>query len=197
MRIAILKYNAGNTASVVNALHRIEIDATVTDSAEQLLSADGVIFPGVGEASTAMRYLRDRHLDKVIRSLTQPVLGICLGMQLMCSSSEENDTACLGIFPHKVIAFGPSRPRDVHVGWNQLSNTRSPLFEGVSEGTRFYFVHKFAVGPVPEAAAFADFGGRFSAAIAQRNYYAVQFHPERSGDAGERVLQNFITLCSK
>jgi glutamine amidotransferase len=143
VKVAIVKYNAGNTVSVINALHRLGVEGVVTDSPEELLAADKVIFPGVGEASTAMTYLRERGLDEIIRSLTRPVLGICLGMQLMCSFSEENDTECLGVLPYRVRRFESDTLKVPHTGWNRIADLTSPLFDGVAVGSHVYFVHGY------------------------------------------------------
>ncbi|MGE3468241.1 MAG: imidazole glycerol phosphate synthase subunit HisH [Pyrinomonadaceae bacterium] len=194
MRVAIIKYNAGNTLSVANALTRLGVDAVVTDSPEQLRSAERVIFPGVGEASSAMVYLRQHSLDEVVRSLRQPVLGICLGMQLMCAYSEENDTECLGIFPYRVRGFESRTLKVPHTGWNRITGLCSPLFAGVAESEYMYFVHSFYLEGGGSATAVTDYSQKFSSAIEQNNFYAVQFHPERSGNAGARVLENFLKL---
>ncbi|MFN6965049.1 MAG: imidazole glycerol phosphate synthase subunit HisH [Pyrinomonadaceae bacterium] len=195
MTVAILKYNAGNIASVQNALSRLGADSIVTHDAIELRAADKVIFPGVGEASTAMQYLRERGLDDVIRSLTQPVLGVCLGMQLLCASSEENDATGLGIFANRVRRFeGGSDLKVPHIGWNTISNLRSELFADVADASHVYFVHGYYVEPSSEAAAVTNYGIDFAAAIVRDNFFAVQFHPERSGAVGERILQNFLNL---
>jgi glutamine amidotransferase len=195
MIIAIVKYNAGNIASVQNALGRLGVDSVVTDDATALRTADKVIFPGVGEASTAMQYLRERGLDEVITSLTQPVLGICLGMQLMCSHSEENDTTCLGIFPNEVRRFADGELKVPHMGWNTITDLRPPLFNGVAEGSYVYFVHGYYVELLPEhTSATCGYGIDFAAAVQRDNFYAVQFHPERSGDTGQRILENFLKI---
>lgn len=194
MRVAIVKYNAGNTVSVANALIRLGVDPTVTDSAAEISLADKVIFPGVGEASTAMQYLRERGLDTVIRSLEQPVLGICLGMQLMCSFSDENATECLGILPHRVRRFQSATLKIPHTGWNRIGQLRSPLFDGIDDGSRVYFVHGYYVGLGAETTAVTDYGGGFSAGLSRANFHAVQFHPERSGDVGELILKNFLKI---
>jgi glutamine amidotransferase len=189
-----VKYNAGNTASVANALIRLGVEPLVTDVADELRAADKVIFPGVGEASTAMKYLRERDLDVVIRSLTQPVLGICLGMQLMCETSEENDTECLGILPYRVRRFESDTLKIPHTGWNRITELHSPLFAGVADGQRVYFVHGYYVETGKSTTATCEYGESFSAAIGRDNFHAIQFHPEKSGAAGERILMNFIEI---
>lgn len=194
MRVAIVKYNAGNTASVVNALHRLGIEPVITDEADELRNADKVIFPGVGEASTAMQYLQDRGLDAVIKSLTQPVLGICLGMQLMCGSSEENDTDCLGILPHRVRRFESETLKIPHTGWNRIYRLRSRLFDGVADGSRVYFVHGYYVETGEYTTSVSDYGQDFSSGIELRNFHAIQFHPEKSGEVGALILENFLRL---
>lgn len=194
MRVAIVKYNAGNTASVANALIRLGVEPLVTDAADELRAADKVIFPGVGEASTAMKYLRERELDSVIRSLTQPVLGICLGMQLMCATSEENDTQCLGILPYRVRRFASDTLKIPHIGWNRITELNTPLFAGVADGERVYFVHGYYVENGESTTARCDYGQEFSAAIARDNFHAIQFHPEKSGDLGELILKNFLRI---
>lgn len=194
---AIVKYNAGNIRSVLFALERLGQPAVWTDDPDTLRSADRVIFPGVGEASSAMRYLRERGLDEVIRSLQQPVLGICLGLQLFCRHSEEGDTDCLGIFDVAVKKFtsSPERPLKVpHMGWNTLYDLHGPLFESVQPDAYCYFVHSFFAEMSPRATAVCDYGGPFSAALQRDNFYAVQFHPEKSGETGQRILQNFLNL---
>ncbi len=194
MKVAIINYNAGNTASVMNALSRLGVEATITDDAGEISSADKVIFPGVGEASTAMRYLRERGLDQVISSLTQPVLGICLGMQLMCESTEENDAQCLGILPCRVRRFLPGSLKVPHTGWNRISRLNSRLFDGIDEDTRVYFVHGYYVETGAMTTALTEYGSAFSAAAETGNFYAVQFHPEKSAKAGERILLNFLNI---
>lgn len=190
----MVKYNAGNTASVTNALNRLGVEPIITDDAEVLRSADRVIFPGVGEASTTMKYLRERNLDEVIRSLTQPILGICLGMHLLCESSDENDTTCLGILPYRVRKFESSRLKVPHMGWNTITDLDSPLFASVEAGSYAYFVHSYFVEMGTATTAVCVYGERFSAAVVQNNFYAVQFHPEKSGIAGQRILENFLSL---
>jgi len=194
VRVAIVKYNAGNTASVANALVRLGVEPVVTDDADDLRAADKVIFPGVGEASTAMKYLRERGLDEVILSLTQPVLGICLGMQLMCETSQENDTECLGIVPYRVCRFEFDTLKIPHTGWNRITELNSPLFEGVADGERVYFVHGYYVETGDSTTATCEYGQKFSAAIGRDNFHAIQFHPEKSGAVGERILTNFLKI---
>ncbi|MEO7658928.1 MAG: imidazole glycerol phosphate synthase subunit HisH [Pyrinomonadaceae bacterium] len=194
MKVAIVKYNAGNTVSVDNALRRLGVEPVISDDAAVLAAADKVIFPGVGEASSAMRYLRERELDKTLRSLTQPVLGICLGMQLMCSFSEENDSECLGILPYRVRRFESDTLKVPHAGWNRISRLVSPIFNGIDEGERVYFVHGFYVETGSDTTAITNYDGEFSAAIDRANFHAIQFHPEKSGPAGARILENFLKL---
>lgn len=194
MKVAIVKYNGGNTASVANALVRLGVEPLITDSADVLRAADKVIFPGVGEASTAMKYLRERGLDAVIRSLTQPVLGICLGMQLMCETSEENATECLGIMPYRVRRFESETLKIPHTGWNRITQLNSPLFDGVADGERVYFVHGYYVETGELTTAICEYGQKFSASITRDNFHAIQFHPEKSGAVGEKILRNFLQL---
>lgn len=207
---AIVKYNAGNIQSVLFALERLGHPAVWTDDPEVLRGADRVIFPGVGEASSAMAYLRERGLDELIRSLRQPVLGICLGMQLFCRHSEENDTPCLGIFDAEVRRFNNANEPAVkqiinsttssqllkvpHMGWNNLSHLRGALFEGVNEGSYVYFVHSYFAEANPAASALAEYGQMFCAAMQRDNFYAVQFHPEKSGITGQHILSNFLKI---
>lgn len=194
MKVAIIKYNGGNTASVANALVRLGVEPLITDSADVLRAADKVIFPGVGEASTAMKYLRERGLDEVIRSLTQPVLGICLGMQLMCETSEENATECLGIMPYRVRRFESETLKIPHIGWNRITQLNSPLFDGVADGERVYFVHGYYVETGELTTAICEYGQKFSASIGRDNFHAIQSHPEKSGAIGEHILRNFLFL---
>ena len=194
MNVAIVKYNAGNTASVANALRRLGVEPGITDQPNNLRSAEKVIFPGVGEASTAMAYLRERGLDETIRSLTQPVLGVCLGMQLLCAASDENDTQCLGLLPYRVKRFTGERLKVPHIGWNSIANLAGPLFDGVPEDSHVYFVHGFYVESNEHATASCDYGVRFAAAVSYENFHAVQFHTEKSGAIGERILENFLKI---
>ena len=194
MTVAIVKYNAGNTASVANAIRRLGVEPVITDDPEVLRTAEKVIFPGVGEASTAMAHLRERRLDEVIRSLTQPILGICLGMQLLCAHSEENDSGCLGLITDSVRRFAGDGLKVPHVGWNSIDDLRGPLFEGVPEGSYVYFVHGYFVETGGSTTATCSYGPTFSAAIQFGNFHAVQFHPEKSGAVGERILGNFLKL---
>ena len=194
MKVAIIKYNAGNTASVANALGRLGIEPLITDDAEILKSADKVIFPGVGEASTAMKYLLTRGLDTVITSLTQPVLGICLGMQLLCADSEENDTKCLGVVPNRVRKFESVTLKIPHVGWNTVRDLSSNIFDGVECGEHLYFVHGYYVELGKATTGTCEYGVKFSAAVEHRNFYGVQFHCEKSGDAGQQILENFLKI---
>jgi glutamine amidotransferase len=196
MKIAIVDYNAGNIYSVDYALKRLGIEAIVTADKEQLTSADKVIFPGVGEAKTTMAYLKEQGLDRLIRNLTQPVLGICLGMQLMCSHSEEGDVDCLGIFDAPVVKFRPEKHEDKvpHMGWNTLTNLKSDLYQGLSEEEFVYFVHSYYVPVNSHTIAETGYIQNFSASLHKDNFYATQFHPEKSGIIGEKILKNFIKL---
>lgn len=194
--IAIIKYNAGNIHSVVHALRREGVEPIVTDDKELIRRADKVIFPGVGEASTTMDYLKAHEMDSLIKSLTQPVLGICLGMQLMCKESEEGDAKCLGIFDVNVKKFQRTSFEDKipHMGWNQITDLRSPLMENVKDKGYVYFVHSYYVPLCAETIAKTDYLIPFSAALNKDNFYATQFHPEKSGDVGSRILKNFLAL---
>lgn len=196
MNVAIVDYNAGNIYSVIHALERLGVSPLLTDNPEQIAKADKVLFPGQGEAGNAMRYLKQHGLDLVIRELRQPLLGICIGQQLLCSHSEEGDVDCLGIFDVPVLRFRPQRHEDKvpHMGWNTIGQTHSPLFRGF-EGNEFvYFVHSFYVPECEWTVATTDYIQPFSAALRRDNFYATQFHPEKSGDTGERILQNFLDL---
>ncbi|MCE5226477.1 MAG: imidazole glycerol phosphate synthase subunit HisH [Porphyromonadaceae bacterium] len=196
MNVAIVKYNAGNIYSVAHALKRLGINALVTADPNELAAADKVIFPGVGEAFTTMQYLRTHNLDKVICDLNQPVLGICLGMQLMCASSEEGNTDCLGIFDTSVKRFIPQRHEDKvpHMGWNTLSDVKSGLFSDQLADKFVYFVHSYYVPVNEHTIATTEYILPFSAAMHKDNFYATQFHPEKSGSVGEMILQNFLNL---
>ncbi|MCB9185275.1 MAG: imidazole glycerol phosphate synthase subunit HisH [Flavobacteriales bacterium] len=235
--IAVVKYNAGNIRSVMNALHRLGADATVTDDPVLLRKADKVIFPGVGEASSAMRYLRDRGLDEVLKNLNQPFLGICLGLQLMCKHSEEGDTDCLGIFTENVKRFPSGKVNVPHMGWNNCNELKGPLFEvstpsplrgtppfkgesllsertldqgassppserrgvpqgrgGYFENSDFYFVHSYYAELGSQTTAKCEYILPFSAALQKDNFHAVQFHPEKSADVGQKLIKNFLEL---
>jgi glutamine amidotransferase len=195
MQVAVVKYNAGNIYSVMNALKRLGVEPLLTDDAQQLRQADRVLFPGQGEASGAMAYLREHGLDQVIRSLTQPVLGICIGQQLLCRHSEEGNVDCLGIFDAEVKRFSPTRHEDKVpcMGWNRIYDTKSELMTGI-EGQFVYFVLSFYVSSCPETIATADYIQPYSAALHKDNFYATQFHPEKSGSVGERIIRNFLEL---
>lgn len=193
MKIVIIKYNAGNIQSVQYALSRMGYDSEVTDDILKINAADKVIFPGVGEAGSTMTYLRSHDLDKVIKALRIPVLGICLGQQLMCSYSEEGNTVCLGIFDVSVKKFQHSG-KIPHMGWNSLLNMKGPLFKDIYEGDYVYFVHSYYVPISALTIAECDYFGIFSAATLKDNFFATQFHPEKSGDIGHRILKNFIEL---
>lgn len=192
--IAVVKYNAGNIRSVMNALHRLGADATVTDDPKLLREADKVIFPGVGEASSAMRYLRERGLDEVLKNLNQPFLGICLGLQLMCKHSEEGDTECLEIFSENVKRFPSAKEKVPHMGWNNCNELKGPLFNGISMDDDFYFVHSYYAELGSQTTAKCDYIMPFSAALQKDNFHAVQFHPEKSADVGQKLINNFLVL---
>lgn len=192
--IAVIDYDTGNLRSVANALGRLGAEYTITSSPEEIRSADRVLLPGVGEASSAMAKLRERGLVDVIRSLTQPVLGICIGVQLLCRHSEENDTECLGIFENEVRRFDLPGLKVPHMGWNSINGLHSPLFQGIDEGAYVYYVHSFAPTLNEDTIATTEYGIPFSAAIARSNFFGTQFHPEKSASIGERLLQNFLKL---
>lgn len=194
MNLVIIKYNAGNIQSVSFALERLGVEFTITDDPEVIRGADKVIFPGVGEASTTMKYLKDKKLDEVIVSLKQPMLGICLGMQLMCTHSEEYDTPCLGIFEEVVKKFVPTPDLKVpHMGWNKLAVTEGWLDPAI-DGKYAYFVHSYYVPVTTHTSAVTGYINPFSAAMHKDNFYAVQFHPEKSAETGELVLKSFLRL---
>lgn len=196
MNTVIIQYNAGNIQSVLYALERLGVNATVTDNVEAIQAADKVIFPGVGEASTAMQYLKERSLDHVIKNLKQPVFGICLGMQLMCTYSEENDTNCLGIFEEQVKLFKPTDAtiKVPQIGWNTISGLKSDLFNGISEDSFTYFVHGYYASLGDHTIAVTNHVQSYSSALHKDNFYGVQFHPEKSAKVGEQIIQNFLNL---
>ncbi|MEN9701811.1 MAG: imidazole glycerol phosphate synthase subunit HisH [Bacteroidota bacterium] len=196
MSLVIIQYNAGNIQSVLYALERLGVQATVTDNVEAIQSADKVIFPGVGEASTAMQYLQERGLDKIIKNLKQPVFGICLGMQLMCTYSEENDTNCLGIFEEQVKLFKPNEAtiKVPQIGWNTITDLKSNLFKGVIEESYAYFVHGYYAALGKHTIATTNYVQPYSSALHKDNFYGVQFHPEKSAKVGEQIIQNFLDL---
>lgn len=207
MNVAIVKYNAGNIYSVVNALRRMGIEPLLTDDAEKLKAADRVLFPGQGHAAEAMDYLKARRLDEVIRDLKQPVFGICVGQQLLCKHSEEGDADCIGIFDAEVKRFQPERHEDKVpcMGWNKLevksegvkSEKCNPLMEGLGDEPYVYFVHSYYVPVCSETIAVADYILPYSAAMHKDNFYTCQFHPEKSGKVGEKILENFLKLRIK
>lgn len=197
MKVSIVKYNAGNIFSVINAVRRLGVEPLWTDDPEELMSSDKVIFPGQGEAHNAMQYLKERNLDEVIRNLRQPVLGICIGQQLLCAHSEEGNTDCIGVFPMEVKRFQPTCHADKipQMGWNSLEFPRKeePLFKGLNDGDFVYFVHSYYV-PLHEEYTTAKtfFTKEYSAAIHKGNFHATQFHPEKSGKVGEMIIKNFL-----
>ena len=196
MNVAILKYNAGNIFSVINSLRRLGVDPVLTDDSATLKDADRVLFPGQGEASTAMAYLKERGLDKVIKSLRQPVLGICIGQQLLCRHSEEGDVDCIGIFDADVRKFKPTRHEDKVpvMGWNSLYDLNDGLFKGLDEGEHVYFIHSYYVPLCENTIAKADYIHPYSAALRKDNFFTTQFHPEKSGDVGETIIRNFLEM---
>jgi glutamine amidotransferase len=196
MKIVIIKYNAGNIQSVLFALERIGVEGEVTDDIEKIRLADKVIFPGVGEASSAMSYLKERGLDKIIKHLKQPVLGVCLGMQLMCNYSEENATDCLGIFDERVKKFRVQTPslKVPQIGWNSIYNLKTDLFKDVKENSFCYFVHSYYADMGDHTIGTTDYVQPYSSALQKDNFYGVQFHPEKSAEVGEQILKNFLSL---
>lgn len=197
MKVSVIKYNAGNVYSVVNSLRRLGAEPVLTDSPEEIRSAGHVVFPGQGEARAAMNYLRSHGLDSVIRNLTQPLLGICIGQQLLCRYSEENDTDCLGIFDVDVRKFKSIRHEDKvpAMGWNSLAELKSPLFKGITPDESFvYFIHSYYVPVCEFTIAETEYIQPYSAALNKGNFYATQFHPEKSGEVGMKILQNFLDI---
>jgi glutamine amidotransferase len=196
MKVAIVKYNAGNIYSVVNALRRMGIEPALTDVAEELQKADRVLFPGQGEARSAMSYLKERRLDEVIRNLRQPVLGICVGQQLLCRHSEEGDVNCIGVFDVEVKRFQPQRHEDKvpAMGWNAINDLKSELYRGFFDNPYVYFVHSYYVPLCEHTIATADYILPYSASLHKNNFYTCQFHPEKSGKVGEQILKNFLEL---
>ena len=197
MNVAIVKYNAGNVYSVTNSLKRLGVEPVLTDDADVLAKADCVLFPGQGEAKGAMAYLRERRLDEVIRNLKQPVLGICIGQQLLCRHSEEGDVDCIGVFDAEVKRFRPQRHEDKvpQMGWNSIGNLKSGLFEGIEEGSHVYFVHSYYVPLCNDTIAMTDYIQPYSAALHRDNFFTTQFHPEKSGDTGEKIIENFLKIA--
>jgi len=191
--VAIIKYNAGNSRSVKNALRRLGYQSIITDEPDRIKDADKVIFPGVGQAAAAMSFLERSGIDKLILNLNQPMLGICLGLQLMCRCSDESNTICLGIFDAEVKRFPPQKIIP-HMGWNNFERVEGELFDGLSKQGHMYFVHSYYAELCPDASAVCDYITPFSAAIQKNNFYGVQFHPEKSGEAGEKLLLNFLKL---
>lgn len=202
MKVTIIKYNAGNVQSVLYALQRLGVDASVTDDQDQIKGADKVIFPGVGHAASAMEYLKERKLDELIISLQQPVLGICLGLQLLCNVSEEGNTKCLGIFDANVKRFDDSVFQNKnlvpvkipHMGWNTIKDLSSPLISGITEHSYVYFVHSYYAELSDETIATTDYIHPFSSAMHKNNFYGVQFHAEKSAEVGETILSNFLKI---
>ena len=194
--IAVVKYNAGNIFSVLCALQRLGYEAVLTDDPEMLNKADKVVFPGVGEARAAMEYLNEHGLSDVIRNLKQPVLGICIGMQLLCRHSEESDVDCLGIFDTDIVKFRPSTPylKVPQMGWNQITDLKTNLLKDVKESSFVYYVHSYHAPLCDYTIATTDYDGPYSAALHKDNFYATQFHPEKSGSVGEQILKNFLEL---
>jgi glutamine amidotransferase len=193
MKIVIIKYNAGNVQSVDYALKRLNVNAILTDDKDEILSADKIIFPGVGAAAPAMAYLKDKNLVTLIKNIKQPFFGVCLGMQLLCNHSEEGDTKCLGIFNQSVKKF-TGKEKIPQMGWNNIYDLKSPLFKNVEENAYMYFVHSYYVELSDATIAKTNYTVEYSAALQKDNFYAVQFHPEKSSESGEKILKNFIEL---
>lgn len=191
--IAIIKYNGGNVSSVQNSLNRLNVESVVTDDFDLIRKADKVIFPGVGEASSTMKLLKEKGLDQLIPTLKQPVLGVCLGMQLMCKNNEEGNTVGMGIFDIDVKKF-PATDIVPHMGWNTISNFKSGIFSGIEENSDVYFVHSFYCELSENTTSVCDYILPFSASLQKDNFYAMQFHPEKSGDIGSHLLQNFLKI---
>jgi imidazole glycerol-phosphate synthase subunit HisH len=194
MKIVIVQYNAGNIQSVLYALQRIGVSGVVSNNAEEIASADKVIFPGVGEASTAMQYLQQHQLDGVIKNLKQPTLGICLGMQLMCTHSEENNTVCLNIFDTQVKKFESNHLKIPQIGWNTIEPDNNVLFTGIALNSYCYFVHSYYASICSNTIATTNYTLPFSSALHKDNFYGVQFHPEKSAQVGQQIITNFLTL---
>lgn len=193
MKVAIVKYNAGNVQSVIYALERLGLNPVLTDEESDLRTADKVIFPGQGEARTAMNYLKQKNLDKLIPELKQPVLGICIGLQLLCNHSEEGDTQCLGVFDLEVKKFKPMA-KVPHIGWNLIDNLKGKLFEDIGYQPYLYYVHSYYAEVGEDTVASTNYINSFSAALQKNNFYAVQAHPEKSGTTGEKILKNFLAI---
>jgi imidazole glycerol-phosphate synthase subunit HisH len=196
MKIVLIKYNAGNIQSVLYALERLGVQAEVTDDAEKIHAADKVIFPGVGEASSAMKSLQENGLDRVIKALQQPVLGICVGMQLLCVHSEENSVDCLNLVPVQVKKFisGNERLKIPQMGWNTIHDLKSPLFRNIPEDSFIYNVHSYYAEDSDYTIARCDYGVTYAAAVRNRNFYGVQFHTEKSAAVGDQIIQNFLNI---
>lgn len=197
--IVIIKYNAGNIRSVKNAMNRLDQETEITADFDVISKADKVIFPGVGEASTTMAYLNETGIGDLLKQLKQPILGICLGMQLMCSHSEEGDVSCLNLFDEKVRKFPLPNPNPLNIkvpqmGWNQITNLKGDLFDASLEGEYVYFVHSYYVAKGDDTSAVTDYILPYSSAVQKDNFFATQFHPEKSGPVGERILNNFLKL---
>lgn len=194
MNIVIVKYNAGNIQSVLFALERLGVHAVVTNDKETIQSADKIIFPGVGEANSAMQYLKEKNIDQLIKNVTQPLLGICLGMQLLCSYSEENDTECIGVFNNQVKKFDNTIEKVPQIGWNTITPKESNLFKNIDTEAYCYFVHSYYATLNEQTIATTHYINEFSSALQYKNFYGVQFHPEKSAKVGEQILKNFIEI---